>query len=316
MTTRVPAPPFLRPIEAAYPGLLGAIRDRISADEAAFDRRGRTARRSVRGPGPAGTGESFVWEHTLLVAGLADRLARDAGFDPRPAVLAALFHDAGKFAGGLYHEDGRTEEAGAARYAGPAMASAGVPAAVRRRVVAALGALHSPDARPNALAAVVHDADFLAKAGALGAAGFFVKSTLRGRTLLGALMTSLSKELTTAVSLPGRMRTRAGRLLAERRSRDSLRFYRTLLRELRETRGADLRVEAVRIERAGVPRAWADVRLVLARACDACGGRWRRSFATERGLKCETLEARIACVRCGNDYRLSFCLPPLRVRRG
>jgi HD superfamily phosphodiesterase len=311
MATDRKTPVFLRPLEAAYPGLVETIRSRIVSDEAAFDGRARSA-------GRAGAGDSFLWEHTLLVAGLADRIAREGGLDPRPAVLTALLHDTGKFGGGRYHEDGRPEEAGAARFAGAAMTSARVPAAASRRVVTALGALHAADTRPNVLAGIVHDADFLAKAGALGAAGFFIKSTLRGRTLLGALMTSLSKELTTAANLPGEMRTRAGRRLAERKSRESLRFYRVLLSELRESRGADLRVEAIRVRRAGGRGRGAStgVLLVLARACDACGGKWRKSFATERGLKCETLEARIACARCGNDYRVSFCLPANRGRRG
>ena len=114
------------------------------------------------------------------------------------------------------------------------------------------------------------------------------------------------------------MRTRAGRLLAERKSRETLRFYRVLLRELRESRGADLRVREVRVTRsAGRGRgASTGVLLVLARACDACGGPWTTSTVVERGLKCETLEARIACGRCGNDYRVSFCLPAVRRRRG
>lgn len=312
-------PAFLRPLDAAYPGLVAAIRNRIVSDENAFDRAGRSGRRdAAKGTKPKGAGESHLWEHTLLVAGLADRIAHESGRDPRPAVLAALFHDTGKFTGGRYHEDGRPEEAGAADFAVRAMAEAGVPAADARRVAAALCALHLAGGRRNALSDAVHDADYLSKAGALGAAGFFVKSTLRGRTLLGALMASLSKELTTAASLPAAMKTPPGRRLAERKSRESLRFYRTLLRELRESRGADLRVEAVRVERAGRRGAKGSARvlLVLARACDACGGRWRKTFATERGLKCETLEARIACARCGNDYRVSFCLPAVRDRRG
>lgn len=319
MATDRKIPAFLRPLEAAYPGLVDAIRSRIVLDEASFDGPVRARRAVPRKEETRGrAGDSYLWEHTLLVAGLADRIAREDGLDPRFAVLTALFHDTGKFAGGRYHEDGRPEEAGAAGFAGPAMSSAGVPAAAARRVVSALGALHAAAACPNVLARVAHDADFLAKAGTLGAAGFFIKSTLRGRTLLGALMTSLSKELTTAASLPAGMKTAPGRRLAERKSRASLRFYRLLLRELRESRGADLRVESVPVERAGRPGANGSTRvlLVLARACDACGGKWGKSFTTERGLKCETFEARIACARCGNDYRVSFCLPAARGRRG
>ncbi len=312
-------PAFLRPLEAAYPGLAAAIRARIVSDEEAFNRRDRgPGRRAAKGPGPKGAGASFLWEHTLLVAGLADRIAREARLEPLPAVLAALFHDAGKFIGGRYHEDNRPEEAGAAVFATETMAAAGVPESAARRVVAALGVLHAAGGRRNVLSDIVHDADYLSKAGALGAAGFFIKATLRGRTLLGALMTSLSKELTTAASLPAGMKTAPGRRLAERKSRASLRFYRLLLRELRESRGADLRVESVPVERAGRPGANGSTRvlLVLARACDACGGKWGKSFTTERGLKCETFEARIACARCGNDYRVSFCLPAARGRRG
>ena len=287
---------FVEALEARYPGLVEKVKEYIQGGERAFTKK------------KAGEAGSFLWEHTLLVAGLADRIARQDGLDADAAVLAALFHDAGKFSGGRYHEDGRPEEGAAARFAEGAMRAAGVNASLRRRVVAALRALYGPRVDRMPLAAVVHDADFLAKAGTLGAAAFFIKSTLRGRTLLDAVRNSLSKELTYAAALPENMRTGAGRRLAARKARTTQSFFRGLLGELRESQGLDLRVVRSSVPLTG--RRPLDVRLALSRTCDACGGRtWRPVFSTERGVKCETLEARVECGRCGNGFRVSFCVP-------
>jgi len=289
---------FEKVLAARYPGLIRKVRTYIEASERAFANQ------------KDGETPSFLWEHTVLVAGLADRMARDEGLDADAAVLAALFHDAGKFGGGRYHEDDRPEEAAAARFAERTMRTAGIVASTRKKVTAAVRALYGPRVDQLPLAAVVHDADFLAKAGTLGAAVFFIKSTLRGRTLLDAVRNSLSKELTYAAALPANMRTRAGRRLAARRARTTQSFFRDLLGELHESQGLDLRVA-----RASVPlpgRRPLDVRLVMSRTCDRCGaGRWRPAFAIERGVKCETLEALVSCGRCENEFRVSFCIPEI-----
>jgi HD superfamily phosphodiesterase len=170
----------------------------------------------------------------VLVAGLADRMARDG---PRldAAVLAALFHDAEIQR--RYHEDGRLS-GGRARFAEWTMRTAAIGASTRKKGTAAVRAHYGPRVDRLPLAALVHDAEYLAKAGTLGAAVFFIKSTLRGRTLLDAVRNSLSKELTYAAALPANMRTRAGRRLAARKARTTQSFFRDLLGELANRRAS------------------------------------------------------------------------------
>ena len=96
-------------------------------------------------------------------------------------MIAALFHDAGKFSGGKYHSDETIEEEESARIAERILRRFGMNAASIRKVLAGLRALYNEKSRGNAVAAILHDADFLSKFGALGIAGFFTKSALRGR---------------------------------------------------------------------------------------------------------------------------------------
>ena len=285
-------------VEAHYPGLVEKIKGIIEESEKKFSR------------DPERTG-SYLWEHTTHVASLSYELARAAKMDPVIPVAAALFHDAGKFAGGKYHDDERAEEKKAASIADRMGRQAGMKAKDIRRLTSGLRALYKQTAQKNSIADIVHDADFLSKFGALGVANFFIKSTLRGKTLQGALMSSLSKELTYAACLPANMRTRAGRHWAERKSRDTLRFFRSLLQELKETGGADFEIKRILVYPESGPRRPLDVQLAVPRSCETCGGRWGTSFRTERGIKCEKLEAEIRCAGCGSMSSFSFCLPEI-----
>jgi hypothetical protein len=180
-----------------------------------------------------------------------------------------------------------------------------------RRLTSGLRALYKEAAAKNSIADIVHDADFLSKFGALGVANFFIKSTLRGKTLQGALMSSLSKELTYAACLPSNMHTQAGRLWAERKSRDTLKFFRSLLQELREAQVADFEIKRIRVYPEYGHRRPASIQLAVPRSCEICGGCWRMAFRTEHGIKCEKLEAEIKCAGCGNAASFSFCLPEI-----
>ncbi len=288
-----------RVVARRYPGLVEKIQRLIEDSEKAF-----------AGNTPEAEG-SYLWEHTVHVASLAFRLAEEERRDPLLAAVTALFHDAGKFAGGVYHQGGEAEEDVAARLASPILKRSRVPAADREAVLAALGALYREDAAPHPLAAIVHDADFLSKFGALGVAQFFIKSALRGRTLRSTVMTSLSKELTYAACLPLNMRTKAGRLRAEKKAEESLRYYEALLAELAETHGGAYRIKVLRLPRAGRRGRGVDVRLVVSAACDQCGGGWVISRSVKRGVKCARLEARLRCRRCGAGHEIAFCLPEI-----
>jgi len=289
---------FYRSLTALSPGLVEKVRRTIEEAEKKFS-------------GKKDGKDGFLWEHTVLVAGQSFRLAKAEREDPDLAALTALFHDAGKFAGGRYHADDKPEEEESARLARFILEEAGLEMASIGHVVRALRSLYNSGARRNRLADIVHDADFLSKFGYLGVANFFVKSTLRGRNLESAVMDYLGKELTYAAVLPANMRTAAARRLAAKKSADTLRFYRAYLAELNEAHGMDFLIRTVEVKRPGPRARKAAVSLALPSVCGACGGKWETEFRTEKGLKCEKLEASLRCAACGERRAVSFCLPEM-----
>jgi len=285
-------------VESRFPGLHEKIRDAIQQSENQYQ-------------GTPDSSNSFLWEHTTHVASLVHRLAQAEHVDPMIPVIAALLHDAGKFVGGKYHEDGSIEEEESARIAGSILLEAGMHREDIERVLEGLKALYNEKAGTNVVADFVHDADLLSKFGALGVAAFFVKSALRGRTLGTAVFQHLSKELTYAACLPANMRTVAGRTLAKKKTGDSLRFFRTLLGELRDAQIADLKIRRIRIAEAGPNDAPTEVLLVHPPVCPACGGRWVHTATAQQGVKCRKLSVEIRCRRCGGQSETSFCLPEI-----
>jgi uncharacterized protein len=289
---------FYRSLTALSPGLVERVRRTIEDAEKKFS-------------GKKEAKDGFLWEHTVLVAAQSFRLAKAEKENQDLVALTALFHDSGKFAGGRYHADDKPEEDEAARLAREILEEAGLKMAEIGQVVRALRSLYNPGARRNRLADIVHDADFLSKFGYLGVANFFVKSTLRGRNLESAVMDYLGKELTYAAVLPANMRTASARRLAARKSADTLRFYRAFLDELKDAHGMEFRVRTFDVRRPAGRSKKARVSLALPASCGACGGKWETEFRTEKGLKCEKLEASIRCVACGDRRTVSFCLPEM-----
>jgi HD superfamily phosphodiesterase len=285
-------------IESRFPGLIDKVRKIILESEKAFE-------------GDKYRSESFLWEHTTHVASIAGRLAQAEDLDPLIPMIAALFHDAGKFAEGKYHSDGTIEEAESARIAEAVLRPSGMKPSDIRRVLSGLNALYNEKVRKNRIAAILHDADFLSKFGALGVASFFTKATVRGRTLRSAVLGYLSKELTYASCLPLNMRTAAGRKLATQKSRDSLKFFHSLLAELRDSRIADLNVRRVRIPYPSHKNRFLTIQLVSSRTCPECGEDWDVGWATEKGVKCQKLSIDWRCGNCRKQVETSFCLPEI-----
>ncbi len=285
-------------IESRFPGLIDKVRVTIQESEKAYE-------------GGESQSESFLWEHTLHVASIADRLAQSERVDRLLAVVAALFHDAGKFVGGEYHSEGTIEEEESARIAEPMLRESGMKAADTRRVLAGLKALYNESSRKNRIAAILHDADFLSKFGAMGVASFFTKSTLRGRTLRSSVFGYLSKELTYASCLPLNMHTDAGRKLASQKSKDSIKFFRSLLAELREARIADLEIRRFSIPFPTPGKRLVAIQAVASRACPECGSEWEMAWNTEKGVKCNKLTVDWRCSKCGEQQESSFCLPEI-----
>jgi HD superfamily phosphodiesterase len=285
-------------IESRFPGLMDQVRKTIQDSEKAYE-------------GGNSNSESFLWEHTMHVASIADRLAQAEGLNPLVPVVAALFHDAGKFVGGKYHSEGTIEEEESARIAERLLREFGMKAADTNRVLSGLKALYNESLKKNRTAAILHDADFLSKFGAMGVASFFTKSTLRGRTLRSSVLGHLSKELTYASCLPLNMHTTAGRKLASQKAKDSIKFFRALLVELRDARIADLEIRQLRIPSFSLGKRLLAIQLVATPTCPACGSQWDLTWATEKGVKCNKLSIDWNCSNCGEQIETSFCLPEL-----
>jgi hypothetical protein len=290
---------FLRAIDRRYPGVVDKIRQAIEKSEREF--------------AGGDLEDSFLWEHSLHVAYLAWKMAKAGKKDATLAGLAALLHDAGKFQGGFYHRDNIPEEEASIEVASGLLKAAGVKDKDRQRLKDILINLHLEGAAGDPLTDLIHDADFLAKFGLVGVANFFIKTTLRGRNLHGAIMNHLSKEMTYAAALPCNMRTQAGRELAVKKSAESLDFYKNFLQELKDTQGLSYEIKKRRVTLpAGQPKkpaARVDVFLVMARKCERCGGKWAIKQSLKKGVKCRQVVFDLRCEQCGNGYQVNFCLP-------
>ena len=285
-------------VESRFPGLIDRIREIIQESESKHE-------------GHENSTESFLWEHTLHATLIAFQLAQAEGMDPLIPVVAALFHDAGKFAGGLYHSDETAEEEESARIANNLLRQFGMKSAEIRQVLSGLKALYNEKAKKNRIAAILHDADFLSKSGALGVAGFFIKSALRRRTLRSTVLGYLSKELTYASCLSLNMHTAAGRKLAAKKASDSLKFFRSLLSELRDARIANLKIRQIRIPHPKSKDQALKVQLVVSPTCPHCGSSCNITWTTDKGIKCRKLNVDWACSECSERLETSFCLPEI-----
>jgi uncharacterized protein len=266
-----------------------ALRDHLRAEEARY---------SENRPAP-----DTLWEHSWRVARIAERLGRAEGLDPRACRLAALFHDAGKFEGGRYHEDGRPEEERSVELLREMGRAHGLDEAHLSAIGEAVLQLYRDDPEPSPLARVLFDADNLDKLGPLGVANGFIKAGLRGSPLGPRLLLRLTVELTYARHAPRAMHTRLGREWAERRAGETVAFILSLLESLREDGLYDFRVEPVDFE---------GLRLdVVSPAACACGGRLSRRVWLEAGLKCTEIHLEHACTACPERSEIRFCRPRL-----
>ena len=289
-------------LESRHPGLHARVERTLVESEARYNSKAQQA--------PS----EFLWEHTQHTAAIAHTLAMREGVDPFLVVLVALFHDAGKFHDGGYHQDDVPEEEHAARLAQAMLAEHGVAHVDVEAVTEGLRGLYDDRRRSAGPGRIVQDADRLDKLGALGVGAFFTKATLRGRGLVDALAHTLSRELTYALAAPRSMLTEAGRKLAREQSARTVAFFDDLLAELESCGIAAFERRTLVLEgdfrnRDGEPVPKMEVTIVTPRACPECEGTIGLSHRRERGLKCETLKARFACRSCDHAREISFCLP-------
>jgi uncharacterized protein len=269
--------------------LESALREHLRAEE---------ARHSGKRPAP-----DTLWEHACRVARIAERLGAAEGLDPSSCRLAALFHDAGKFEEGRYHEDGRPEEERSVELLREMGLAHGLDEAQIAPIGEAVLQLYRDDPEPSPLARVLFDADNLDKLGPLGVANAFVKAGLRGSPLGPRLLLRLTVELTYARHAARAMHTRLGREWAGRRAEQTVVFVLSLLESLREDGLYDFRVEPVDFEGLTLD--------VVSPAACACGERLERRVWQEAGLKCTEIHLEHACTACRDRSEIRFCRPRL-----
>jgi hypothetical protein len=291
-------------LEPRFPDLLDEMRQLVSESEREFN----------AAAGRPGSG--FLWEHTVLVAVIAARLAEAAGDELLLPVVAALFHDTGKFQDGVYHDKEIAEEEFAVRLVRRMMPRRGMTAVETETVALSLRALYCEDQRQGPLTDLLHDADFLSKFGCLGVAAFFTKAALRQLPMREAVTRWLSKELTYARAAERTLRTSAGRAQAAAKSLRAEDFFGNLLAEMRQLGMARFKLETRRVaEIAGMdgPPLHPDTEivLVLPEACEVCGAAPDVQLSLEEGIKCRKLVARVGCAAGHDIHEMVFCLPEI-----
>ena len=129
--------------------------------------------------------------HLERVASHAVRLASEEGVDPLCAELAGLFHDAGKFHGGQYHEGDKPEEDYSIEILRALGRKNGLNPSIIEEVSDAILQPYRDDPKPTPLSMVLFDADNLDKMGLLGIANYFIKSGLRGQGITADMIIQL-----------------------------------------------------------------------------------------------------------------------------
>ena len=291
-------------LESRFPGLHTRIERTLVDAEARYNHQTKQA--------PS----EFLLEHTQRTAAIAHKIAAMEQVDAFLPVLVALYHDAGKFHEGEYHQDNVPEEEHAAILAGRMLAESGAERADIDAVLAALRSLYDdrlPSLQP---CRIVQDADRLDKLGALGVGAFFTKATLRGRGLLDALVHTLSRELSYALAAPHSMLTETGKRLAGEQTAKTVAFFDELLHDLERWGIAAFERRPLLVEgdfraRDGASVRTVQVTIVMPRACPDCEAPIALTHRSVRGLKCDILKGGFACEACDYARDISFCLPIL-----
>ena len=177
-------------LDASFPGLHVRIEKMLVEAEALYNQQTNQA--------PS----EFLLEHSRRTAAIAHKISGTEGIDSFLPALVALYHDAGKFHGGEYHNDNIPEEEHAAVLAERMLTEFGVERSGIEAVLEALRALYDDRLPFVGPCRVVRDADQLDKLGSLGVGAFFTKAALRGRGLIDALVQTASRELTYALAAP------------------------------------------------------------------------------------------------------------------
>ncbi|MBD3414548.1 MAG: hypothetical protein GF421_08980 [Candidatus Aminicenantes bacterium] len=282
-----------------FPHLLRHIRDVIEKAEKDFSKSNASQK------------ESYLWEHTCLVSNLAYEICLLQQDPPLLPVIASLFHDTGKFHKGEYHGHDTPEEHISSQVANQILKKQGMKQSQIDLVTSSLETLYDENKPLTEIAKIVHDADFIAKSGHMGVAQFFIKSTLKGQTLIQSLLQSSSRELTYGSVLPQNMKTKAGRKMALHKKEVVLSFFEGLIRELNHHGAAHLEIKKKSWPCPRHPEKNIPISLVLPSVCPQCQEDMDVSHSTQNGLKCTQLVTNIRCKHCSWENQISFCIPEI-----
>ncbi len=291
-------------LEARLPGLHARIERLLVESEARYN--------AESGQVPS----EFLLEHTRRTAAIAHKIAAMEGVDSFLPLVVALYHDAGKFHEGEYHQDGVPEEEHAALLAEKMLTEFGVGRSDIETVLDSLRALYDERLPCIGPCRIVQDADRLDKLGPLGVGAFFTKAALRGRGLVDALEQALSRELTYALAAPRSMFTDAGRKLAGEQAAKTVAFFDDLLEQLESWGIASFERHTIVLEedfrtRDGAMVRGMEVTIAMLRACPDCGAPLALTHRREQGVKCERFIAYFNCSQCSYSGGTSLCLPVL-----
>ncbi len=289
---------------ARFPGLHASIEQMLVEAEARYNQQA--------GQVPS----QFLLEHTLRTAAIAHKIAAMEGVDSFLPTLVALYHDAGKFHEGTYHQDRIPEEEHAALLAEQMLTEVGLERPAIESVTESLRALYDERRPCIGPSRIVQDADRLEKLGALGVGAFFTKAALRGRGLVDALVQTLSRELTYARVAPRSMLTASGKKLALEQAPRTIAFFDNLLEQLESWGIAEFECHTIVLDedfrtRDGAIARGMEVTIAMLRACPDCEGPLALTHRREQGVKCERFTARFQCGRCSYASETSLCLPLL-----
>lgn len=291
-------------LEARFPGLYASIEIMLVEAEARYNQQA--------GQAPS----EFLLEHTKRTAAIAHKIAAMEGVDTFLPVLVALYHDAGKFHEGAYHQDRIPEEEHAALLAEKMLTEVGLERPAIASVLQALRALYDERLACIGPSRIVQDADRLEKLGALGVGAFFTKAALRGRGLVDALVHTLSRELTYARVAPRSMLTASGKQLAMEQAPRTIAFFDNLLEQIESWGIASFECHTIVLDedfrtRDGATVRGMEVSVAMLRACPDCEGPLALTHRRQQGVKCERFTARFQCGHCSYASETSLCLPLL-----
>ena len=292
----------LNVLEARFPGLYANIEKMLVEAEAQYN--AQTGKAS----------SEFLLEHTLRTAAIAHKISAMEGVDSFLPSLVALYHDAGKFHAGVYHNDGIPEEEHAALLAEKMLTRFGLEPSDIETVLIALRAMYNQRLPCIGPSRIAQDADQLDKLGTLGVAAFFTKAALRGSGLVDALVQTLSRELTYALAAPRSMFTETGKKLAAEQAARTITFFDDLLEQLESWGIASFERHTILLKddfhsRDGTIVRDMEVTIAMLRACPDCKGPLALTHAREQGIKCDRFTAHFKCGGCSYTSKTSLCLP-------